>query len=79
MSDPVIPSAKIDKSLKFREMSAACLLHISQLMDIGAYGVHKIRNGREVLVIRVERWTDDQVYVRRLESSRTGHVQEVPV
>lgn len=63
---PMIPAARFDPRIRFRHMSASCLLHISQLMDLGAFGVHRIRNGREVMVIRIERWPDGDVYVRRL-------------
>lgn len=63
---PVIPAARFDPRIRFRDMSASCFLHIAQLMDLGAIGVHQIRNDQDDLVIRIERWPDGEVYVRRI-------------
>lgn len=75
---PVIRSARFDPGIRFKDMSSMSLLHIAQLMDIGAIGVHRIQNGREVLVIRIERWPDGDVYVRRV-SERFNQVSGVPI
>jgi len=75
----VIPAARFDPAIKLRNLSATCLLHISQLMDLGAFGEHRIRSGQEALKIRIERWPDGEVYVRRiLEPVRPGPFLKSP-
>jgi hypothetical protein len=64
-------SARFDKDLSFQEMDSMCLLHIAQLLELEAFGDHYIRNGRERLAIRIERWPDDEIYVRRIHHQRT--------
>ena len=59
-------SARFDHDISFHDMDPMCLLHISQLLELECFGRHVIRNGRERLAIRIERWPDGEVYVRKL-------------
>lgn len=59
-------SARFDKAMSFPDMDPMALLHISQLLELEAFGTHRVRNGDEILHIRIERWPDDEIYVRLL-------------
>lgn len=59
--------ARFDRDISFLDMDPMCLLHISQLLELECFGNHVIRNGRDRLAIRIERWPDDEIYVRRID------------
>ncbi len=58
--------ARFDRRISFLDLDEQCLLHLSQLLELNCFGTHVLHNGRERLRIRIERWDDGEVYVRRL-------------
>ncbi len=58
--------ARFDRRISFLDLDAQCLLHLSQLLELRCFGDHLLRNGKERLRIRIERWPDGEVYVRKV-------------